>query len=196
MKRSIFSLAMIIATAFSIVSCKKETAPPDTALELTVSDELGNKVNGATVALFLSLSDWQNLTNQVTPDQSTNAEGVVKFSKLASAKYYWAVIKDCKNNYNGSNTTTIPLTVNTTTKIGTVISSTGTLKFVNTSSSAYSIYVNGVLTIGALASGATQSLPAKPTGSYTIRVEQIGGSNIKTYTGTLNCGGTLTTTFP
>lgn len=194
MKSRTLILASCVSSILVISGCKKST-PPETSLEITVSDELGNKVSGASVTLFLSESDWENGTNQSKPTQLTDVNGKVKFTPLISTQYYWAAGKDCKNNYNGSNTISGNLTPNTNTQVSTIITSTGTLKFVNISSFAYSIFLNGTLSAN-IPPTSTKILPMRPIGGYVIRVEQIGGSTIKTYTGNLTCGSTLVTTFP
>lgn len=192
--KNLILLALFIASSLEITSCSKST-PPETSLEITVTDELGNKVSGASVAIFLSQSDWENGTNQTKPTQITDANGKATFSPLIATQYYWAAGKDCKNNYNGSNATSGNIQAAKNTQLTTVITSTGTLRFVNTSSSAYSVYLNGTLSANVLAAS-TKELRMKPIGAYVIRVEQIGGSTIKTYTGNLTCGSTLLTTFP
>jgi uncharacterized protein (DUF2141 family) len=201
MKKQIIYLAILCFAVFTtIFSCKKETSiPPDTSLEIIVTDELGNKVQGASVALFSSESDWESGNNQIAPSQLSDVSGRVVFTQLSPKKYYWGVIKDCKNNINGSSTTTTTIAANTTNKITTVIQATGTLQLVNNSTNPYSIYINGVLTSN-MEGGTTKSLAFQPTGYYTIRVLQISGYAFtptdETFTGNLICGGSLITTFP
>ena len=170
-----------------------------TALQITVKDNLGNAVVGASVKLYSSVTDYNNGTNQLLTTQISNASGVVTFSPLSAIKYYWLASSSCQNNVFGSNTTTSPLTTNITTTVTTIIAGTGTLTFSNISSNPYDVYINGVLQITNMAGGTTQSYTAA-IGSYSIRILQKSGYLIsptdKTYTGTLACGGTLTTTFP
>jgi hypothetical protein len=91
------------------------------------------------------------------------------------------------------------LTENFNNTSTTVISSTGTLAFVNNSTNPYAVYINGTYEFDA-AGGETSHSNYRPTGSYSIRVLQESGYLIyptdQTYTGTLECGQTLTTTFP
>lgn len=170
-----------------------------TALEITVKDNLGNSVSGATVKLYSSLTDWTNGTNQLLTTQTTNASGVVKFSPLSSIKYYWSVTNGCKNNAYGSNTTTNVLTSNVTTSVTTIIDGTGTLVINNTSTNPYDVYINNVLQVASMAGGTSRQFTAA-VGTYVIRVVQKSGfvftPTDKSYNANLACGGTVTTTFP
>jgi hypothetical protein len=183
-----------------VCSCKKSgtTSPPTTSLQITVTDNLGNTVQGALVALYSSESDFNNDVNRVNL-QTTDSKGIVTFSNLQAIKYYWFAQNGCRNNIFGSVMTTNPITANIKNTVTTILQSTGVLKFVNTSTNPYHVYVNNQLYTD-LAGGATKSTEFALAGSYTIRVVQISGYIVsptdKTYTGTLSCGGTLTTTFP
>jgi len=197
MKKNILILMAFISLAIPS-SCKKDEPTP-TSLELTLKDELGNVVSGASVKLYSSQTDWSNGTNQVGATQTSNASGIVTFSSLSNIKYYWFVEKDCKNNVNGGVTSASALTANVINPFNIILSSTGTLKFVNTSSNPYHIYINGVA-LTDLNGGGTLFDYYEPIGAYSLRVLQISGYVLtptdKTYTGTLTCGTTLTTTFP
>ena len=192
---------LYIAIATTIISCQKETIipPQDTSLEITVTDDFGNIVRGATVELYATENDFYAATN-VIETNLTDANGIITFRNLSSDKYYWFVSKDCKNNMNGGFGVTSAIPPNMVSVISTVISSTGTLKFVNTSNNPYTVFVNGAIAISNLQGGYNQSLTFEPTGSYSFRVVQISGYNQYpadiTFSGTLTCGATLTTTFP
>ena len=179
-----------------LFSCKKE---PPTSLELTIKDDLGNIVTGASVELYSSETDWSNGTHQIGTTGTSDASGKVKFNNLSAIQYYWFVEKDCKNNVNGSITTVSVLTANMMNTVNVILSSTGTLKFVSTSSNPYHIYINGTAAFD-MTGGTTSYEYYMPTGSYSIRVLQISGYVLYptdiTYTGTLNCGSTLLITFP
>lgn len=189
-----------IAIATTISSCKKETiALKDTTLEITVSDDLGNKISGATVVLYATQVDFNVLTNPIGTIL-TDAKGVATFKKLSAIQYYLSATKDCKNNMNEVSALASPIPINMDTKVGIVISSTGSLKFINTSTNPYDVYINSVLTFSHFAGATTVTIPYKATGIYTIRVVQISGYLLfptdNTYTSTLTCGSTVTTTFP
>lgn len=188
----------MVLVAFS--SCKKDDPEPEpTKLEITIKDELGNLVSGASVKLYASQTDWANKTNQVGSTLFTDATGIVTFSSLSAIKYYWFAEKDCKNNYNGGATTTNNLTSGVTNKVTPIITATGTLTFVNTSSNPYRVYINGTATYD-MSGNTTQYNYYVGTGSYTIRVLQLSGYAVyptdQIYTGSITCGQTLTTTFP
>ena len=170
-----------------------------TSLEITVKDNLGNSVSGASVKLYSNVTDWTNGTNQILTTLTTDAAGVVKFSPLSTIKYYWFVSNGCKNNSYGSNTTTNALTANTNNTVTTIIDGTGTLIINNTSTNPYDVYINNVLQVASMAGGTSKQFSA-PVGAYIIRVLQKSGYLVfptdKTYNVNLTCGGTVTTTFP
>jgi PKD repeat protein len=170
-----------------------------TSLQISIKDNLGNAVSGATVKLYSSLTDWTNETNQVLTTQTSNTNGVVTFSPLSPAIYYWKIMSGCQTNLFGSNTSTTALTANINNTVTSVLGGTGTLTLNNNSTNPYDIYVNGILQITNMSGGSTRNFAA-PVGNYTIRVIQKSGFILsptdKTYTGSLICGGTLTVAFP
>ena len=199
MKKIYLLLIVIVGVTFSNSCTKDYLEPTPTSLELTLKDDLGNSVSGASVKLYSSQTDWSNGTNQVGTTQFSDASGNVKFSDLSSIKYCWLAEKDCQNNVHGAITTTSALTANVTNTVNVILSSTGTLCFVSTSTNPYRIYINGTATYD-MNGGTTQYKYYMPIGSYSIRVLQLSGYVLyptdKTYTGTLSCGQTMTTTFP
>ena len=193
-----FVLVLTLFFAFFLSSCSKSSTPAPTALQITITDGLGNVVTGASVTLYGSQTDWTNNTNPIG-SATSDSKGVVTFTNLSSTTYYWLAQDGCENNIHGSATNQTPLTANATTTITTVLAGTGTLKFVNTSANPYHVYVNGTY-IGDVAGGETAISANDVLGSYTIRVLQISGYAVtptdESFTGTLSCGSTLTTTFP
>src|SRR5436305_572051 len=114
---AVSSLKPFIASTLLLTNCsKKQTPPPPTSLQITLSDELGNKVSGASVVLYGSQNDWDNATNAIS-SQLSDANGVATFSNLATQKYYWFARKDCKNNISGSSTTQSPLAAKQTNTV-------------------------------------------------------------------------------
>lgn len=197
MKTNILVLMAIICLAIPS-SCKKDEPAP-TTLELTLKDELGNIVSGASVELYSSQSDWNIGSNQIGTTQTSNSAGKVTFTNVSDIKYYWYAEKDCKNNVNGAVTSANALTANMNNTFNIILTSTGTLKFVCTSSNPYRVFLNGVATSD-MNGGTTLMRYYMPTGAYSIRVLQLSGYALTptdiTYSGTLGCGSTLTTTFP
>jgi hypothetical protein len=181
-----------------VVSCDKEEDLP-TSLEILVKDDIGRVVSGASVKLYTSQTDWENGTNQFSQTQFSDASGKVKFSDLSPIRYYWFAQKDCYNNVGGGVTTTSPLQANVNSTTNAIISAKGSLVFQNVSSNPYRIFVNGQ-SIADLSGGGFLVVPNKPIGSYSLRVLQLSGYVLsptdQSFTGTLNCGSSLTLSFP
>ncbi|HOO09696.1 MAG TPA: carboxypeptidase-like regulatory domain-containing protein [Cyclobacteriaceae bacterium] len=72
----------------------------NTSLTLTVRDDLGNTVEGATVQLFGTEADYLAEVNVVVEDV-TDKKGVVKFKKLEPKPYYVIARKDDLDNSGG-----------------------------------------------------------------------------------------------
>lgn len=199
------SMLLIIALFFgcSEDDSSTELTLPPTTLKIIVKDDSGNPVSQAQVKIFGSESDYNNNLNQSFTTQLTNNQGEASFSTSVNTynTYYWLVTKDCKTNIfdTSNNHNNLFLLSNYVNTYSTTISDKGILKFTNNSSNPYNVFVNNVLKISNLA-GNTSNIYFYPPGNYSIRVEQQSGyvlyPTIKTYTGTLNCGSILTTTFP
>lgn len=69
-----------------------------TSLKITVIDELGNIVEGASVQLFPTDEDYRNEINPVTEVGYTDKKGQIRFKELESKVYYVNVEKGDKNN--------------------------------------------------------------------------------------------------
>jgi hypothetical protein len=201
MKREILSFAALLSAIF-LTNCSKNSnppPPPDTSLEITLTDyNTGLIVSGATISLFNNLTDFQNRTNAVDT-KATGTNGKAKFTNLATLRYYWYAELGCENNSILPNSTSSVISNQVNNTVNAQIAKIGILKFVNNSSNPYKIYVNGVVVINSMAGNSTQSATFT-SGSYDIRVLQLSGYAVtptdETFTGTLVCGGTLTTTFP
>lgn len=195
---------VIVLSAFVLTNCSKKDsttpppAPADTKLQLTIKDNLGNPSVGATVILYSSLTDYQNDVNRVTL-MIADFNGVVTFPNLSAIKYYWSAKNGCQTNIFGSATTASPIAAHMTTTATTVLDGAGELKFVNTSSNPYRVFINGTA-YADMNGGTTKTVNYAAVGAYTIRILQLSGYAIsptdKTYTGNVVCGGVLTTTFP
>lgn len=196
MRHAKFALAFIFP--FLLASCSKSSSPQPTSLQITVINSVGNPVIGASVTLYSSQTDLLNNTNALGSSTS-DSKGMVTFSNLSAIQYYWLAQDGCENNVNSSVTSQTPLTANINNTVTSTLSGTGTLKFVNTSANPYHVYVNGVLS-GDISGGQSGDEYYAPIGNYTIRVVQISGYAVtptdESFTGTLSCGSSLTTTFP
>jgi hypothetical protein len=75
-----------------------------TSLNITVRDELGNIVEGATVQLFETEDDYLKEKN-VAAQGSSDKNGIVKLKDLKAIAYYVIVRKDDKDNSGGGERT-------------------------------------------------------------------------------------------
>lgn len=75
-----------------------------TQLTVTVRDETGNVVQGATVQLFEKKEDYTKEVN-VAAEGITDAKGIVKLKELKAISYFIIVRKDDKDNSGGGEQT-------------------------------------------------------------------------------------------
>lgn len=75
-----------------------------TTLHITVRDELGNIVEGATVQLFETEDDYVKEEN-VVAETTTDKYGIAKLKDLKAIAYYVIVRKDDKDNSGGGEKT-------------------------------------------------------------------------------------------
>jgi hypothetical protein len=69
----------------------------NTKLQITVTNDLGNLVEGATVTLYKTMDDYDSETNAVQTAE-TDAKGRVLFYELEPIAYYMTVTKDDLTN--------------------------------------------------------------------------------------------------
>jgi hypothetical protein len=74
--------------------------PFKTSLTLTVRDEIGNVVEGASVKLFETKDDYLKEVN-VAAETTTDAKGIAKFKGLKPVAYFIIVRKGDKDNAGG-----------------------------------------------------------------------------------------------
>src|SRR6267142_3410727 len=96
MKKVIGVVALL--ALFSITSAFRP--PFKTSLTLTVRDEIGNLVEGASVKLFETKDDYLKEVN-VAAETTTDAKGIAKFKGLKPIAYYVIVRKGDKDNAGG-----------------------------------------------------------------------------------------------
>lgn len=98
MKNPAYPLLILIFVSASAFQLMK------TNLTITVRDELGNLVPGATVQLFEKEEDYTKEQN-VAAEGVTDPKGVLKLKDLKSIAYYVIVRKDDKDNSGGGEQT-------------------------------------------------------------------------------------------
>ncbi|MCE2893860.1 MAG: carboxypeptidase-like regulatory domain-containing protein [Flammeovirgaceae bacterium] len=72
----------------------------NTSLTVTVRDELGNTVEGASIKLFETEENYNKETNAVA-EGSTDAKGNYRFKKIKASAYFVLVKKGDKDNIGG-----------------------------------------------------------------------------------------------
>ena len=86
---------MVVCSAFQIIK---------TSLGVTVRDEVGNIVVGATVQLFEKEEDYTAEKN-VAVEGVTDDKGYIRFKELKTISYFVIVRKDDKDNSGGGERT-------------------------------------------------------------------------------------------
>ena len=86
---------VVMLAAFQIIK---------TQLTITIRDDLGNTVEGATIRLFETEEDYKNEENAAA-EGTTDAKGKAKFKDLKAIAYYILAEKDDKNNFGGGEQT-------------------------------------------------------------------------------------------
>ncbi len=95
--KKVFISAMLLV----LVCMAMAFRPPfKTSLTLTVRDELGNLVEGASVKLFETKEDYLKEVN-VAAETTTDEKGIAKFKGLKPIAYYIIVRKGDKDNAGG-----------------------------------------------------------------------------------------------
>lgn len=75
-----------------------------TQIVITVRNDLGNTVEGATIKLYEKESDYKNETNVVV-EGKTDAKGVIRFKDLRAISYFVLAEKGDMNNFGGGEQT-------------------------------------------------------------------------------------------
>lgn len=103
MKASRLIFFLLFCVAFS-VSEKAVAQIIKTSLTVTVRDDLGNTVEGATVKLYEQEADYNAEKNEAASGV-TDAKGVVKFKNMKGIAYFILARKDDKDNAGGGEQT-------------------------------------------------------------------------------------------
>ena len=98
--RRVLALFVIVAvvaltTGFQLIK---------TTLSVTVRDEVGNTVEGATVRLFENEEDYKT-EQHMAVEGTTDAKGIVKFKELKAIGYFVIVSKGDLDNSGGGERT-------------------------------------------------------------------------------------------
>lgn len=104
MMRTIKIFPLIIFGALLISATTENAQIIKTQLHVTVRDELGNTVTGATVKLFEKEDDYKAEKNHVA-EGVTDEKGVAKFKELKTIAYFILAQKDDLNNFGGGEQT-------------------------------------------------------------------------------------------
>src|SRR5258706_5953073 len=94
MKKALISTVVLVCIAMAF------SPPFKTSLTLTIGDEIGNVVEGASVKLFETKDDYLKEVN-VAAETTSDAKGIAKFKGLKPIAYYIIVRKGDKDNAGG-----------------------------------------------------------------------------------------------
>mgnify|MGYP001585892369 FL=1 len=104
MKNNFKHLAFIAFITCLLLASKGQAQLIKTSLTITVRDELGNTVAGASVQLFEKEEDYTTEKNSAA-EGTTDEKGVVKFKNFKSLPYFVLARKDDKDNAGGGEQT-------------------------------------------------------------------------------------------
>ncbi len=91
------NILILFFAAILVIAC----APAQimkTSLKVTVLDELGNTVEGASIVLYANEKDYHSSENPVKPVALTDKKGVATIKELEGKPYFMDVSKGDKNN--------------------------------------------------------------------------------------------------
>jgi len=108
MKNIFFAVILLFVVSMAFSSWTPKSIILPTSMRVSVIDNLGNFVEGASVTLFHNEDGYKNETNSVSGTLHTNSKGRVTFKKLESKVYYiYAVKGDMTNIGHGVRTDTL-----------------------------------------------------------------------------------------
>jgi hypothetical protein len=94
------SLFLVLVTILTSSFAPRPVQLINTSLTVTVRDELGNTVEGASIKLFETEENYNKETNPVA-EGNTDAKGNYRFKKIKATAYFVLVKKDDKDNMGG-----------------------------------------------------------------------------------------------
>jgi hypothetical protein len=132
--KEFLGLIIVVWITLYFVSCAKPIEPEirKPTLFITVKDDSGKSVAGASVRLYKNMSD-----TGIT--QFSDSTGIVIFYELDTTRYYWLAQKGCSTNRVSQTTLNRPLLPNGVFYGYSVLTKTGTLRIINTSSEPYKV---------------------------------------------------------
>lgn len=95
-------LQSIVAITFLMMTLQFQIIK--TSMNVTIRDELGNTVDGATVTLYETEEDYKAEKNSVG-EQTTDDKGLARFKDLKAISYFVLAKKGDKNNFGGGEQT-------------------------------------------------------------------------------------------
>ena len=110
----------LVVLATLLVSATTAVGLLPTNLKITIIDELGNVVEGATVKLYETEEDYRADENASFGPALTNEKGIVKFKELKPISYYIYVEKGDQRN-DGAGVLTGELEEGKVNKVNVVI---------------------------------------------------------------------------
>jgi len=190
MRREILKIMVIILPLICVVywNCsKKEELVSKPRLFITVVDETGKGVEGASVHLYKNEQDPGLL-------KTTDSSGIVLFDSLETELYYWHAEKECKTNRNSQVSLNRPLMPGVVLYGYSILAETGILKIINTSAASYnvtdSLSWNIVL-------NDTPFITYPLVGAYTVYFEKISMPGaVRDTTIQMQCGDTTQLILP
>ncbi len=132
MKKYIFYTIALFLTALSFVTCKKNDTSFNPRLLITLRNDTGGIVSGATVRLYKNVFD-AGIT------KISDSTGIVIFNDLEEELYYWLAEKGCQTNRNSQTTLNRILIPDVILYGYSVLSETGTLIITNHSPEPYKV---------------------------------------------------------
>lgn len=135
MKNYRLFLLVLLSISSLLIMCSKPAIIPDLIqprLFITLKDDSGRSVTGATVRLYKNAGD-----TGIT--QLSDSTGVVIFSGLDTVLYYWLAEKGCQTNRVSQTSLNYSLVPNAILYGYSVLTETGTLKIINNSPEPYKV---------------------------------------------------------
>lgn len=186
--QQLYFIAALFTGLFLVTCSKKQEIVTTPGLLITLRDTLGNSVSGATVRIYKNATD-------TGISKISDSTGVVFFTDLEPAIYYWLATKGCKTNLNSQTTLNRKLITNVVLYGYSVMMETGTLMITNSSADPYKVTTDSVFTANVYIDTSYISYPK--IGSYFIHSEKLSTPGIgKDTLIQINCGDTALIKLP